>query len=178
MKNLISIRNIKTLEDLKEEQLNLNNQLKHLKLHKADQLHVITAAMLRKIQEYLNQFELEVQEQNNQISKGFVANYKSGYLRGEVSVDSNTLKIIYDGEEIVTIDVLPKLVHTIYAQSASIEEDILSEQIKNVEAEVRKIKDEIKAYEGMQIVYLVKDSNSNKVTTLLSTDEVIKYLFK
>lgn len=174
---MISIKNLKTLEDLKEEHRNLNNQLKHLKANKSEQLFENTISLLRNIQAFLVQFELNVREHNGNFDKGFIANYKNGYLRGEVKIDSNRLQIIFDGEVIETIEVLPRPVHTTYmGYSLEVEEDILSQEILDIDAEIKELKDEIKAYEKSDIVYVVKGENAG--TTLLNIEDVIKYLFK
>ncbi|MFJ7662009.1 hypothetical protein ACIQXW_06365 [Lysinibacillus sp. NPDC097162] len=173
---MISIKNIKTLEDLKEERINLINQLEHLKLLKSEQLYEMTVKLMRSIQEYLKPYGLDVYESNNQSSKGFVANYKNGYLRGEVAVNSNILNIIFNANVIETIEVLPKPTHTFYMQGISVEEDIFSSEILNLDAEIKEIKDEIKAYEKLDVVYVVKSEETD--TTLLNEVDVQKYLFK
>lgn len=173
---MISIKNIKTLEDLKEERRNLNNQLKHLKANKSEQLHENAVILLRSIQVHLMQFELDVRESNDNLHRGFIANYKNGYLNGEVEINSNCLKIFFDGDEIENIEVLPKPTHTFYMQGISVEEDILSSKISDIDAEIKEIKDEIKAYEKLDIAYVVKGEDAD--TTLFNIEDVLKHLIK
>ncbi|KAA0941607.1 hypothetical protein FQ087_20840 [Sporosarcina sp. ANT_H38] len=171
---MITIKNIKTLEDLKEEREILNNQLKHLKVNKSEQLHENTVNLLRSIQAYLMQFELDVRESNDNFHKGFVANYKNGFLRGEVKFNSNSLQIFFDGNVIETVEVLPKPTLTIYLQGISVEKDILSNAISDIDDEIKEIKDEIKAYEKLDIEYVVKGEDTN--TTFLNLGDVLNHL--
>ncbi|WP_060210326.1 hypothetical protein [Sporosarcina koreensis] len=173
---MISIKNLKLIEDLKEEHESLKNELESLKEVKSEKLHEVAVNMLRRIQRYLENHSLTVTEKNTEFEDGFVANYKKGYLRGEVSLYDHSIKIFYEGKTIEILCVAPKPSVTIYLQSLDVEEDILSAQINHLDSEIRKLKDEIKSYNRENFAFTSKMDNGTK--TLQNEDDVLAHLFK
>ena len=171
---MISIKNFKTYGDLKEEHTSLNEQLAFLKSQKFDLFYEEAISLLRFIQKELKLLDLEIE--NNSINNNFVAKYKGSNLMGEVVKQNNSLNFLFNGEVIATFEVQPKPHTTIYTQGISVNQDMIKNRILDLEEGIRNIKDEIKALESNEYVYVLK--NKDKNTIFYKKMEVMNQLIK